>query len=85
MDRCDRASSYQIHIGDKSCEIAVTSRGKWQDEDFDHVEFCSDYQVKGLDTSNVTYGIGVPLIAVRRKRPETNQLEEYYRMAFPFQ
>lgn len=71
-------SSYQIHIGDKSCEIAVTSRGKWQDEDFDHVEFCSDYQVKGLDTSNVTYGIGVPLIAVRRKRPETNQLEEYY-------
>ena len=71
-------ASYQIHIGDKTCEIAVTSRGKWRDEDFDHVEFCSDFQVKGLDTSNVTYGIGVPLIAVRRKQSDTNLLEDHY-------
>ncbi len=34
--------------------------------DFDHVEFVSDYQLQGLRNHYHNYGLGVPLIAVRR-------------------
>ncbi len=71
-------SAYQVHVDDKKYEIAVVAKGNWQNEDFDHIEFCSDYEVKGLDTANVTYGVGVPLIAVRKKQVGIDKAEDYY-------
>ena len=38
---------------------------RWKKEDFDKIEFCSDYNVIGLKNQYQTHGLGVPLIAVR--------------------
>jgi len=48
---------------DITCELRG---GPWRKEDFDHFEFASDYEIKGLNNHYLTYGLGVPLIAVRR-------------------
>ncbi|MFO0924854.1 MAG: alpha/beta fold hydrolase [Pirellulales bacterium] len=71
-------TAYQVHVGEKTYEIAVIAKGNWKNEDFDHIEFCNDYDVKGLDTANVTYGVGVPLIAVRKKQVGIDRAEDYY-------
>jgi len=44
----------------------VLRGGRWRVEDFDHFEFVSDYEIKGLKNHYQTNGLGVPLIAVRR-------------------
>ncbi len=41
--------------------------GAWRHEDFDHFEFVSDYEIKGLKNHYQNYGLGVPLIAVRQR------------------
>ncbi len=48
---------------DISCVVQGTL---WQPKDFDHFEFVSDYEVKGLRNLYLTHGLGVPMIAVRR-------------------
>ncbi len=65
-------------------EVAV-SGGLWRDEDFGRVEFVSDYQTKGLNNSNHTFGLGVPLIVVRNSSGRRDPAEPYYApgLAFP--
>ena len=46
-----------------TCDIVMRSSG-WHAEDFDHVEFVSDYQLQGLRNHYHNYGLGVPLIAI---------------------
>ncbi len=47
---------------DVQCRLKT---GSWRREDFDHFEFVSDYEIHGLKNQYHTYGLGVPLIAVR--------------------
>ncbi len=44
----------------------VIHGGRWLADDFDHFEFVSDYEVRGLANQFHSYGLGVPLIAVRK-------------------
>ena len=44
--------------------------GRWRKEDFAHFEFVSDYEITGLKNHYQSYGLGVPLIAVRHKDPQ---------------
>ncbi len=69
---------YDIPVGDRIHRVAVVNKGSWHNEDFDRIEFCSDFDISGLDSTNVTYGIGVPLIAVRRPHQGEEELEQYY-------
>lgn len=69
---------YRIHTAKQDYDVNVVARGPWQDVDFDQLEFCSDYQVQGLEASNVTYGVGVPLIAVRKPHSGMSPTEKYY-------
>jgi len=69
---------YRIETAERQYGVQVVSTGGWHDEDFDRFEFCSDYKVQGLDTTNVGYGIGVPLIAVRKKHKGADNAEAYY-------
>ena len=46
-------------------EIQLKSRG-WDAADFSRVEFVSDYEVNGLRNHYHNFGLGVPLIAVRK-------------------
>lgn len=70
--------TYDIETKERRYGVQVVARGNWQEDDFDHFEFCSDYKVEGLDSTNVGYGIGVPMIAVRKKKLGTDNAEKYY-------
>lgn len=71
-------NTYRITTADSHYDVHVANRGPWNNEDFGDLKFCSDFQVKGIDASNVTYGIGVPLIAVRNRREASDPSEKYY-------
>lgn len=70
--------SYQLTTGKQTYEVACRVRGKWDNDDFDRFEFVSDYKLDGLPESGLTYGLGVPLIAVRKKGPTNDPREKYY-------
>jgi hypothetical protein len=60
-----------------SFNVAMHSSG-WHEDDIDRLEFVSDYQIKGLQNHYHTYGLGVPLIAVRRSHEEQDPAEHFY-------
>ncbi len=60
-----------------SFEVCMHSTG-WHSEDIDRLEFVSDYQIKGLQNHYHSYGLGVPLIAVRRGHPGHDAAEHFY-------
>lgn len=57
--------------------VAMHSTG-WHDDDIDRLEFVSDYQIRGLQNHYHTYGLGVPLIAVRRSHDGQDPAEHFY-------
>ena len=70
-----RASSRPPTTRAKS-KIVLKSKG-WHAEDFDHVEFVSDFEVHGLRNHYHNFGLGVPLIAVRRHHEDMDPREQY--------
>lgn len=60
-----------------SFTVAMHSTG-WHDDDIDRLEFVSDYQIRGLQNHYHTYGLGVPLIAVRRSHDGQDPAEHFY-------
>ncbi len=77
-DKLRPGHTYDIETNERHYGVQVVGRGNWHEDDFDHFEFCSDYKVEGLDSTNVGYGIGVPLIAVRKKHLGEDAAEKYY-------
>ena len=57
----------------------------WSPDDVDQVILASTFEVSGLPTINYQYGLGVPLIAVRRSEKSVEGPERFYpsEMAFP--
>ena len=47
-------------------------------DEFDRFEFVSDYEVKGLQNLYHTFGLGVPLIAVRKSGAVSQPAEGYF-------
>lgn len=78
-------NQYRITTSDSSYDVQVVNRGPWNNAEFGELKFSSDFQVKGIDASNVTYGVGVPLIAMRNRHPQDEPGEKYYPegLAFP--
>ncbi|MFO0817882.1 MAG: alpha/beta hydrolase [Pirellulales bacterium] len=75
-----------IRTAQKNVELSIESCGPWSAEEIERVEFCSDFEVSGLTNQYRTYGLGVPLAAVRRNRPPNAQAaEEFYpnNLCFP--
>ena len=68
-----------IHTASGPWEISCVLRGGvWQPDDFDHFEFVSDYEMKGLKNHYQTHGLGVPLIVVRRSYRGEPEAARYY-------
>ena len=44
----------------------MARNSRWHADDFEKFEFVSDYDISGLMNQHQTYGLGVPLIAVRK-------------------
>jgi pimeloyl-ACP methyl ester carboxylesterase len=84
-DQLKDGSTHTIHtaggIWDITCELRG---GRWGPQDIDHFEFVSDYEIHGLKNHYQTYGLGVPLIAVRRDA-DKSAMSRYYPpgLAFP--
>jgi len=67
------------------CDITFVLRGgRWQPRDFDHFEFVSDYEIRGLKNHYRRHGLGVPLIAVRRSYPGEPAVAKYYPVDLSF-
>lgn len=67
-----------VHVGAQEYEVNVVARGPWDADEFERLEFVSDYEVEGLNNRHHTYGLGVPLIAVRRPRHAPDPVEQFY-------
>jgi len=80
-------SNYRITTAGRTWDVSVVARGgNWFGHDFERFEFVSDYEVAGLANSYQTFGLGVPLVAVRKKAVAAEQpLERCYppNLSFP--
>jgi pimeloyl-ACP methyl ester carboxylesterase len=70
--------TFTLRLGKQQVDIQITIQGLWSECEFDRFEFVSDYEVQGLVNRHVTYGLGVPLIAVHKKQPERDAVCQYY-------
>lgn len=59
-------------------ELAVNIVGRWSDQEFERFELVNDYQTEGFDNQYHRYGLGVPLIAVRKQQAINSPVEKYY-------
>lgn len=72
-------ATHRCAVGGHTVDLTVDIRANtWKADDFDRFEFVSDYEVKGLTNQYRTYGLGVPLIAVRTKKDTGAATERYY-------
>jgi len=62
----------------------VVRGGGWRQEDFGRFQFVSDYEIHGLKNHYQAYGLGVPLIAVRRGYPGEPAAARYYPAGLSF-
>ncbi|WP_186775858.1 esterase/lipase family protein [Rubripirellula tenax] len=70
--------TYTIKTEDREFVVRTEMRGQWKTDEFDHYEFVSDYDIQTLRNQHTTYGLGVPLIAVRRPPEDNDPREKYY-------
>ncbi len=56
----------------------VTRSGRWGLEDFQEIKFASDYEVKGFNQRYETFGLGVPLIGIRKTTEGQTGDDKYY-------
>lgn len=72
-------STQMIRTANQTVEATIVLRGNgWRGEDFEDFHFVSDYEIRGLQNQYHTYGLGVPLIAVRKHHGETHTAEKFY-------
>lgn len=70
--------TFTIAAGDREFVVRTESRGDWLPDEFAGYEFVSDYEIKTLRNRHLTYGLGVPLIAVRKPPLVDDPREEHY-------
>ncbi len=71
-------ATHEVVLGERKYTVNITVRGKWHDDDFEHLEFVSDYEVRGLNNRHHSFGLGVPLIAVRKQHEHEEAAEQFY-------
>ena len=71
-------STYTIKTPGREFVVRTEMHGKWKPEEFDHYEFVSDFEIQTLRNRHTTYGLGVPLIAVRKTFSKDNPKERFY-------
>ncbi len=71
--------THTIQTASRQLNVQVVLRGsQWRAGDFDRFEFVSDYEIEGLKNHYLTYGLGVPLIALRKAGPQDDPTEQFY-------
>jgi pimeloyl-ACP methyl ester carboxylesterase len=74
----------KIHGDEQTLRVDLANTS-WDSKDVDELVLSSDYEVTGLDSRSRQYGLGVPLIAVRRTEHSGRGEDEFFppEMAFP--
>jgi pimeloyl-ACP methyl ester carboxylesterase len=68
-----------IKTANHACQVDVVLKSKgWHADDFDSLEFVSDFEVHGLRNHYHNFGLGVPLVAVRRHLEGMDPREQFY-------
>ena len=76
---------HSVELAGQAYDVTVVARGaKWAADEFDHFEFCSDYEIQGLKNEYHGFGLGVPLIAVRKNKQGEYPAEKFYPPALSF-
>ncbi|MFN9878788.1 MAG: esterase/lipase family protein, partial [Planctomycetota bacterium] len=68
----------ELRTLDRTVRFSIEHPGLWNEEDVERYEIARDYQATGVNNQYHTYGLGVPLIAVRKKLEQRNESEKYY-------
>lgn len=76
--RITPGQTYRIKTDDREFVVRTEMRGKWRNEDFERYEFVSDFEIQKLRNRHTTYGLGVPLVAVRKPAGDSDPRENYY-------
>jgi len=72
-------STYSIRLANQTVEATIVLGGKgWRSEDFEDFRFVSDYEIRGLQNQYHNYGLGVPLIAIRKHHDKPSAEEKFY-------
>ena len=72
-------STHTIRTANQTVEVTIVSAATtWRAEDFEEFRFVSDYEIKGLQNQYHNYGLGVPLIAVRKHHGGDSTEEKFY-------
>lgn len=77
-DKLRPGLSYTVSTPERSVTVRTATRGGWDPDEFDRFEFVSDYNIQTLHNRHMTFGLGVPLIAVRKPSDSTDPREKYY-------
>jgi pimeloyl-ACP methyl ester carboxylesterase len=70
--------TYTIQTPDRKFTVRTAMRGAWKSAELERYEFVSDYNIQTLHNRHTTYGLGVPLIAVRKPLDTADPRERYY-------
>ena len=71
--------THVVKAASHTMNLTIVLRGEgWQSDDIERFEFVSDYEITGLKNQYHTYGLGVPLIAVRRNHSQEEPIERFY-------
>ena len=68
-----------LETASQKFRLDIQIKGPWHPDDLNRLEFVSDYELTGgLTNQHHTYGLGVPLIAVRATHANEDAAERYY-------
>lgn len=70
--------SYTVRGSDRQMQVRTVAHGPWKSDDFAQMKFVSDYRIQQLNNRHTTFGLGVPLIAVRPNEPVDDIASGYY-------
>lgn len=67
-----------IRLAERDLTFTVRLEGRWADYEVERFQFVSDFEVEGLANRYRGYGLGVPLIAVRKRSERPEPDEKYF-------
>lgn len=71
-------TTHSVQIGEQTFDVAVSLYGPWQNEEIERLDFVSRFELRRLNNRHHSYGLGVPLIAIRRPSEEDDPAGKYY-------
>ena len=78
--------TYSIESTSQAWDVKINiAQGRWQADDFADFKFVSDYEVQELKNQYHSFGLGVPLIAIRQRQGQPTPAERFLppQLSFP--